>query len=129
MTVNVLVVAKKPPIALPFLNALALPDVKVTFSPSALQAIKNVKRVAYDFIIVGDQLVDGDIIDVGLAIEGSKRNKKTPVVCVGYHVGRAARFANVLSPSVIRAEPGDEAAAVSKIKNFLKAKQLRSDGE
>lgn len=109
-----------------FISELALEDAVVTFVDRVPQAVKNIKRNAYDMILIGDRVNDGDTFDVGLAIEGSKRNRKTPTVCIGHHVGRAVRITKLLGTSALRAEPGDYATAVLKIKEYLKTKEERS---
>lgn len=126
MATKILAIDKRRDVAMQFISNLPLADAAITFVDKAPQAIKNIKRVRYDLILVGDRVDDGDTFDIGLAIEGSKRNRKTPTVCVGHHAGRAARLMKLLGSSSLRAEPNDFSVAVAKVKTYLEKKEERS---
>jgi len=126
MVTKILAIDQSPELVMSFISKLALADVQITLVDRAPQAIKNVKKLAYDVILIGDRVLDGDTLDVGLALEGNKRNRKTPTVCLGYHKGRAARIVKLLGSSAIRSEPGTFDVAVAKIKSYLQKKEERS---
>ena len=126
MAIKILAIGKVPTLAMEFISELGVPDAVVTFVDRAPQAIKNIKRLSYDVILIGDRVKDGDTFDVGLVLDGTKRNRKTPVVCLGHHKGKAARLIKLLEPCGIRAEPNAFDNAVLKIKSYLQKKEERS---
>ena len=67
MKINVLVVDIEPDLGVHFLGELAWSDVQVPTVDKLSQAIKNVKRKEYDFILIGDRLQGGDTVDFALA--------------------------------------------------------------
>jgi DNA-binding NtrC family response regulator len=123
---NVLIVDQTITAGMEFLDFLALPDVRVVFTDRVPQAIKNVKKTSYDFIILGDRAEDGKVYDVGLAVKDSRRNKHTAIVCVGSNRGKVATVMKLLSPYALSAETSQLTTTVDRIKSHLNIKKEQS---
>jgi len=118
---RVLIIAEEPDTCLSFLGR-ALPAALVIDVLVATQLVavrRELARTTYDLILIGDRVADADPYDVALHIKGSKRNRGTPVVCTGFHVGRAAKVLKLLKPFAFHSPPADTDVIAGKVKERL----------
>lgn len=124
MLVNILVVDTDTQPGMELISMLALPQVKVTFVDQLTQALKNVKKNQYTFIVLGDRIKGGNTYDIGLEIAGGKRNKRTPVICIGINKGRNYKLVKVLGSYGIKYDVN----TITTLINYLEAEEVKSQG-
>jgi len=117
---NILLVDRTLAPGMQVIDDLKLEVVDLTFMLHAAEAIKRVKKNSYDLIILGDKLKEGDTYDVGLELKTGKENRRTAVLCVGHHLGRANRLLHLLGN---RALLGSAPGATLKIKAYLETEK------
>jgi len=94
--------------------------VNVTQVSSLVQAIKNVGKIPYDVIFLGDRVGKDDIYDVGLELRTGK-NRQTMVIFVGNNRTKAAKLSAILGPRFVYS-PHDTDAVSACLAKYLGAK-------
>jgi DNA-binding response OmpR family regulator len=117
---KILVVSQEKQDAVKVAEALDLKEMNLVFVDTVMNGSTHVKEIAYDLIILGDKLGKrGDTYDVGLEIKQSKKNKHTPVMCIGPNTARALNLVNLLRPSAFRADPSDPKTFVDQLQAWV----------
>lgn len=122
MKKKILIAAQKIEASMKLISALSLVQgADIMFISKAQSAIKQVRKNDYDLIILGDRLDEGDTLDIALEIKTGRKNKRIPVVCVGYHTGRAIKVVNLLGTWASHS-PGAE--SIADIVSYFEPKEV-----
>jgi len=113
---DVLIVDKTMDRGFQVLSLLELENADVTVISQAVRAIKTIRKKAYDLIILGDKLAEGDTYDVGLELKTDQKNRRTAVLCVGNNKSRATKLSRLLGD---RALMGKTEGNIKKLKEYL----------
>ena len=128
MKANILIANKDATPALDLVSKLTLEHADLTFVDDATRALKNIKRNAYDLIIIGDKLSSGDAVDLALEIKTSKRNRNSAIVYIGYNKFRATKVVNTVSPYGFQAVPEEFDTILPRLNNYFSSKEEQGSG-
>lgn len=84
--------------AMEVINSIGQGEVEIVFASKMSKAISSVRGTEFALIFIGDKIAGGDIHDLIFEIRTIRRNKSTPVFCIGAHKDRRIRLSGLLRP-------------------------------
>ena len=120
--IKIFVADKEVEPAMEVLNSLGTGEVQLVFASKMSRALASLKNAEYSVIFLGDRVEDGDTYDLGVLINSTKRNRQTPVICIGAHVSKRTKLAGLLKPRSMAVDVSDKDAAqvcADKIRDHL----------